>query len=482
MSHYAAFGDNERQFIKRHVNLDLAPESCICKAHQTEAKRMWADPCYVPKWNSNSSQPRMKQNMCIFPGCKEVDKLKSPRFDSTENIELAIGIKSTPEKPLLLCIQHYSGLYHQLTTKPCASCGVTPKQGTCFTRHSPDAAMVNEILSELSENEIHLTDSDNICNACYRAQFAMLKSKNVTDTNSSSELIGLTIEDEDTDDVTKAILHTVLYVANEIMHERAVLLPRASQVFLTEYTKDSPTDQTVHILEVMDGTVKYTSQWLLQHIIIHLQPFIHYKCVHRKFGTILYRKGGDVLTSLSWALGRAQSKDMDSVYVSTSPSQPSNKGSILREASNILNGLIHAEIAKQNSDEIENPEMNIDKQVNAVDKDLWAFLEVATMNSYDDGKSGSKERNAHVKKLRRFFCLCILMYCTNSKPTKLHVRLADVIEMCGGSRNLIKIFNQLGVVASADTHDRLHNREREKEVYMGFTPRKCFLGSKCRQH
>ena len=26
---HAAFGDNERQFIKRHVNLDLAPESCI---------------------------------------------------------------------------------------------------------------------------------------------------------------------------------------------------------------------------------------------------------------------------------------------------------------------------------------------------------------------------------------------------------------------------------------------------------------------
>ena len=37
------------------------------------------------------------------------------------------------------------------------------------------------------------------------------------------------------------------------MHERAVLLPCASQVFLTEYTKDSTTDQTVHILEVRDG-------------------------------------------------------------------------------------------------------------------------------------------------------------------------------------------------------------------------------------
>ena len=47
------------------------------------------------------------------------------------------------------------------------------------------------------------------------------------------------------------------------------------------------------------------------------------------------------------------------------------------------------------------------------------------------------------------------MNCTNTnKPTLLHVMLADVVEMCGGSRNLIKILNQLGVVASPDMHDR----------------------------
>ena len=136
----------------------------------------------------------MKQNMCIFPGCKEVHTL---RLGSTENIELAL-FKSLPS------VDHKS-----LCKLWCYA-----KTRHVLTRHRPDAAMVNEVLSEL---KIHLTDSDYLC---YWAQLAMLKSKNVTDTSSSSELMAMglierwkmTIEDEDTDHVTKAILHTVLYV------------------------------------------------------------------------------------------------------------------------------------------------------------------------------------------------------------------------------------------------------------------------------
>ncbi len=32
-------------------------------------------------------------------------------------------------------------------------------------------------------------------------------------------------------------------------------------------------------------------------------PPIPHKCVHKKFGTIIYKKGGDLLTSVSWELG-----------------------------------------------------------------------------------------------------------------------------------------------------------------------------------
>ena len=52
MSHYAVYGENEREFIRKHASKEPAPDSCLCKAHQTEAKRMWTNPNFIPKWQS----------------------------------------------------------------------------------------------------------------------------------------------------------------------------------------------------------------------------------------------------------------------------------------------------------------------------------------------------------------------------------------------------------------------------------------------
>lgn len=50
-----------------------------------------------------------------------------------------------------------------------------------------------------------------------------------------------------------------------------------------------------------------------------------------------------------------------------------------------------------------------------------------------------------------------------------HTLLADTIEMCGGSRVLTKILNQLGAVASTDAHDRfitaVAEHQREQSVW-----------------
>ena len=118
------------------------------------------------------------------------------------------------------------------------------------------------------------------------------------------------------------------------MHQRAVLLPSVSKVFLAAYTTDSETDSNVHVLEVGEGTVKYTTRWLLNQIILHLQSFINYKCVHTKFGTIIFRKGGDILTSLSWALGRMQLKDSEDGYIinTNQHCDSKSKANVLREA------------------------------------------------------------------------------------------------------------------------------------------------------
>ena len=47
------------------------------------------------------------------------------------------------------------------------------------------------------------------------------------------------------------------------------------------------------------------------------------------------------------------------------------------------------------------------------------------------------------------------MFCTNPQhPTPIHNLIADTIEICGGSRQLMRILNRLGCASSPDTHDR----------------------------
>ena len=51
------------------------------------------------------------------------------------------------------------------------------------------------------------------------------------------------------------------------------------------------------------------------------------------------------------------------------------------------------------------------------------------------------------------------------QPTSFHNLLADVVEVCGGSRQLIRILNRLGCVSSPDTHDRFvtHHADMKRQ-------------------
>lgn len=164
---------------------------------------------------------------------------------------------------------------------------------------------------------------------------------------------------------------------------------------------------------------------------------------------ILFKKGGDLLASLSWALGAARTnqQDQEVLYEPNPPKKP-DVAKVLREAGDIVNDLLHAEIAKP----VTAKELDIEAEIGSIDPLLWTFLESITRSVRQ--REGLPETNCAIKRLRRYIIFNLLCYCSNTKRTTLlHNILADTIEVCGGSRKLMKIFNRLGFVSSPSTHD-----------------------------
>ena len=70
--------------------------------------------------------------------------------------------------------------------------------------------------------------------------------------------------------------------------------------------------------------------------------------------------------------------------------------------------------------------------MSSVNADLVRFLQSATLSARD--KHISNSETTHIKKLRLFFILSMMMYCTHPhKPTAIHNLIADIVEVCGGS-------------------------------------------------
>ena len=138
-SHYGAWGDDEKDFLRQHLDFQPDSSSCICIAHLKEAQRTHAQG-YIPTWKRSLKPVEPSTKICIYPLCNSSSKLITPSFASIDDLEALLQVQSSEEHPLVLCPKHYHELYHRFNTPlPCASCGAQPKAGTCFTRHSPNA-------------------------------------------------------------------------------------------------------------------------------------------------------------------------------------------------------------------------------------------------------------------------------------------------------------------------------------------------------
>ena len=96
---------------------------------------------------------------------------------------------------------------------------------------------------------------------------------------------------------------------------------------------------------------------------------------------------------------------------------------------------------------------DIDKLIDQINPEIWKAICMLTRSvSERRGTSKSLTNPAsstnHIK-VRRFFLLCAMMYCTDDRRSlPMHTLITDLIDSQGGTAHLIKVLNRLGVCAS----------------------------------
>lgn len=515
MVRFERWSEEEKQYVLAHMSTIPPADSVTCKKDKLEAKRYCRDHLHIPKWKKNKkdtqtqitrhmqvqnfdirdmqasnidiqetqepnmdiqetqepnmdiqetqdmqaqdTSPQTAQNSksCLYPLCNSRGKdVKLVTF-TEQALKSHLQIETLPEQPHHLCNKHYLTVYNELhRPSVCASCGSKPKTGASFFRHSPHPTYISEMLSQATVTPVTIATDDVICYKCYKLHNNLLKDVQYSDDMLKHEIQlwqdAYQSEDSATDKLTKAIIKTAIVIGKNLLQQQAMLLPQACKIFLDAYDMPEGCDTIENM--------KFTSRWLLHQLLPYLHPCMSYKCEHRKVGTVLYRKGGNLLASLSLALANA---------TTTTDLPAMDDSQTLNKAGMIVNNLLHNELRTETENRSDPAALNIDHAMSNTNPVLVNFIQciTRTARARHNSQLGTDSQTAqHTKRIRQYFIISLLKYCINPKHFSLfHNILADVVEVCGGSRLLLKILNKFGCVCSADTHDRFVTERAEEK-------------------
>ena len=453
------------------TSLGLTDQCPVCRLCRDDIGRMVKNPDTKPRWEKNER----KENCCI-PMCGNVSFTIS-KIASSEQVSHIFQCDTLPH-PTPLCKQHYHNVYEMLQPKNthCCTCNATLRN--VQRRTCPNPKEIQKYLVENTGFDGTIPEDGRVCPSCYKAQLVILKQKpNSTDTD--LQLLITTLKQKlveaDKDITEHTMQYTAIYVAEQLLKQECLLLSSVKQKYtsiMSTYTQQDNTDN------------KPTTQWLLSNLIVYLQYHISYTCSVRKHGTLLYRSNGNLLLSISHLLYKSTqtSQQMNEEMREQKSDKETESGTYIELSNNTeqcspdeLNSLLHKQITRNLATDLNAPypfhALSIEKQVSEIDPTLWAFIKSITRSISDRRGYNTKANQPntlqhHVKQVRQLFCLSALMFCTDDRcSVPLHTLITDAIESGGGSTQLIRMLNRMGICSSVDTLARsIQFRVREREI------------------
>lgn len=247
---------------------------------------------------------------------------------------------------------------------------------------------------------------------------------------------------------------SAVYVGKALLKQNALLLPDVYESFLEKLLD---TVQSCRINVDQDLYSAANPNWLRSQLSSLLEHHMAYLCAVKRYGTLLYRYGGDLVHALSFSLSQVRNgkphrcigvMKMETMTATFSQLCQMYALHSIPKSMLVLKKMVRDDAA--NPHKIE--EIDIDKIISELDSDLWKA--VCLLTQQRSAKNEKKTiKTTSICKIRQLFCIRTLLFVTNHQCSfPLHTLIADAIETCGDSSRLTRLLNRLGVCVSIDTH------------------------------
>lgn len=121
-----------------------------------------------------------------------------------------------------------------------------------------------------------------------------------------------------------------------------------------------------------------------------------------------------MLKSLSLALYQSPAGDTSPSFLhARQVKSQKDAESLIEEAGNVLNDKIHNVIRKYKDQSLDLTAFNFEKSIESIDPLLWRFVCLCT-RSGRERVGQTQSDNHHLKKVRRYFIICMMMFATKN--------------------------------------------------------------------
>ena len=261
---------------------------------------------------------------CCIPACTNnvyritnlVDKRSVCKFFSEQDENVNIQPESSMhEKGVGLCKKHYGTWYrhiHPFHTK----CKICEKNITDMSksRVCPQPQVIQKYLRDNTDFVGEICIDDKVCYTCYKSHLIIIKHINSTVSSTDADLHLLIAQIQqniprvsDVHTLDQAIQFTsnvlAVEVGEAILKQTALLLPSTYEKFCDKLTAMT----TAHGIQINEEIPKLvTANWLCSQLSSMLEHHLAFRCSVKRYGTVLYRYGGDLLHALNVSLGSAR--------------------------------------------------------------------------------------------------------------------------------------------------------------------------------